>query len=218
MRASYDAADSPGRGAGITFGDWLSLFSEVRGGRAYARSEGAPFPELFTLWVDDEAREALRRLRERRNDLAHLRGPGGSDIGPAFEDSRADLELLLDRAELFAEYPLQLIEATRWRELNQALEYDYRDLRGDHPLVPLEQGRASTHRLEAGSLYLPARTGKLHQATPFLLLASCPQCGRPSTFSLDRLHAGAPVLKSLEHGHTLERPELRAELEAVELL
>jgi hypothetical protein len=79
-------------------------------------------------------------------------------IEPAFEDRRADLELLLDQAELFAEYPLRLIEATRWRELNQVLQYDYRDLRGDHPLVPLEQGQASTHRLEAGSLYLAARS------------------------------------------------------------
>jgi hypothetical protein len=57
-------------------------------------------------------------------------------IEPAFEDARADLELLLDQAELFAEYPLRLIEATRWRELNQVLQYDYRDLPGDHPLVP----------------------------------------------------------------------------------
>jgi hypothetical protein len=156
----------------------------------------------------------------RRHDESHGRGPAVAEVPAAFSDSKADLEILFEGADFLADYPLRLVERVRWREVDESVHYDFRDLRGDHPLVPVERTNASTHRLEEGSLYFVARGGTLHRVTPVLVRANCPHCGNASTFSLDRYRRAddTPILKALEHRHTVERPDLAEELRGVGLL
>ena len=85
------------------------------------------------------------------------RGPKGSAIAREFDQSIPDLEILLRSAEFRTEYPLRYIEATRRDSLQHATEYEYRELMGDHPLVPLQKAQSTNAQLEARSLYLVDR-------------------------------------------------------------
>jgi hypothetical protein len=206
------------RKKGISMGDWMTITDNVRNGRAFrSKVNEAPFPELFELWKSDDAAVALDALFEWRHDVAHLREPAGHQWHEAANEARRAIEALLGSAELLADYPLRLITRTRWREHLERMDYEYRDLRGDHPVVPLAEGSASTSRVETDSLYFVTRGGELHGASPFLLFDDCPTCGQASTFALDRyrLPEGIPDLRALEHGHTVERPDLADELRSV---
>jgi hypothetical protein len=206
---------------GTTYGDWISIFLAVRDAGDFRQSlDRAPFPELFELWRDDSAKAAFDRLKQRRVEEAHGRGPEAHEVASAFGGATADIAVLLEGADFLADYPLRMIEATKWRELDGRLEYEFRDLRGDHPLVPQGIAIAGTPRLESQSLYFAARDGSLCRVTPFLIRAVCPNCGNPSTFCLDRYRAGdgVPVVRALEHRHTMERPDLLDEFRAAGLL
>jgi hypothetical protein len=139
---------------------------------------------------------------------------------PAYAAARSDLKSIFDGSEFLVDYPLRLVEATRWREVSDTEEYEYRDLRGDHHLVPLEQGQTQRQRLEHGSLYVATRRGQLFKLSPALVRASCPHCRAPATFCFDKLdrETGAPVYRALEHRHAAIRPELAEELKQVGLV
>lgn len=81
---------------------------------------------------------------------------------------------------------------------------EYRELAGDHPVVPTRTMTSPSNDLETGSPYLRDTDGALHLLRPFLIGRDCPTCRTWSTFHADRVPKGAVVFKSLEHGHTLE--------------
>ena len=207
-------------GRGLDFGSWSSLLQEVRESRALgAKASEIPIPELLDLWSDDESTAALQRLRDRRNDLAHLRGPSSHETEKAFLDAKADLLLLLSSAEFLSDYPLRMIERTRWRARDETLEYQYRELRGDHGLVPLSTAFA-THQLEEGALYVFPRVGRPLRLSPIILRRACLECGVFSTFVIDRYDARdkRPLFKALEHGHEMSIRDTVDDLRFVGLL
>ncbi|CAN5620251.1 hypothetical protein BH24ACT26_BH24ACT26_15810 [soil metagenome] len=209
-------AEGPARG--LNFGDWLSVLLEVRDGRRFRdRVEDAAFPELFDLWRTEDASVARTRLKSWRDDESHLRGLAEGDLRPAFEDAKGYLQLLLQEASFLAEYPPRFIEGSRWRESTQSIHYDFRDLRGDHPLVPVESAISTTHRIEEGTLYLVGKDSNLYRITPLAMREFCPLCGRASTFVLDSYKSsnGVSVFRALEHPHTREFPGLADELRHV---
>jgi hypothetical protein len=211
--------DSPDRG--INMGDWYSILTQIRESRSIRlRSAAMPFPEIFAAWMADPARAALGRLKSRRDDDSHGRRPETAELGLAHAQARADLTSLFEDADFVVDYPLRLIEETRWRAVDESTAYDYRDLRGDHPLVPLEHARAGTYRLETGSLYVATRRGELHRVTPVLARAACPRCNATATFCFDKLDRASrrPIYRALEHRHSAERPDLKDDLKAIGLL
>jgi len=206
---------------GVSMGDWSSILEQVRGSKSISgHSADMPFPEVLLVWTSDEERGALERLKSRRNDDGHVRRPEDAELPVAYGQARADLTTLFEAADFLVDYPLRLIEGTRWREVDQATDYDYRDLRGDHPMVPLETDRAATYRIESGSLYFGTRRRDLYRVSPLLVRMSCPRCLAPATFCFDKLNRAtrAPVYRALEHRHTAECADLAEALRAIGFL
>jgi hypothetical protein len=192
---------------GTNMGDWISILREVRDAKRFRNvPENVPFYEVLTFLEDKEVDTLLQRLYLERNDQAHGRGPKGSNIPTRFQGCLQDLETFLKAVEFISEYPLRYIERTRWDSLRTTNYYEYRDLVGDHPLVPLASGVNTDANLEAHSLYLVDRQGGLHLLRPFLTREECPVCGSRSTFFLDSYNNKSDVcyLKSLEDGHSHE--------------
>jgi hypothetical protein len=190
---------------GTTMGEWIAIVREVRKAKEVLRAqlEAVPFGELAAL--DDETDQALQRLFDARNAQSHDRGPKGPEVRHRFEECRSDLELFLEGIEFITEYPLRLIERAKRDTIRKRTAYQYRELIGDHPLVPIQTAETSQAELEE-SLYLADRNGTLHLLRPFMNWIECPQCKRSSVFYLDRYSKKESkcFLKSMEHGHPTE--------------
>jgi len=84
--------------------------------------------------------------------------------------------------------------------------------------VPRERLTVSRPDVENGSLYVQDSAGELHLLRPFVVAKDCPRCRTLSTFHVDHVGHGVATLKSFEHGHLSESPELLPALTAVGLL
>ncbi len=208
-------------GHGSNMGDWVSILQEA-GGASFAGDipETSPFIEVSRFQNDPKAKRCLELLHKWRNDFSHGRGPKGAEMLAAFENAKKELGALLQVTEFLTDYPLRYIEATRRDTLRKVTRYDYRELMGDHALVPVSHAETSDTEIEAGSLYLLDRAGKLHLLRPLLTGRECPVCHSWGTFFLDtQLKAGkGVVLKSMEHGHTIEDMEALDPLRASGML
>lgn len=206
---------------GTNMGDWIAILREIKDSKALRETQDhVPLYEASRFLDDEEVNSALQHLKARRDDQAHGRGPKGAAIAKDFAAALANLEILLRSAEFLADYPLRYIETTRRDSLRHITEYQYRDMVGDHPLVPLHRGESTESELEAGSLYLVDRTGSLHLLRPLLLRQECPLCGTWATFFLDgyRKDDDVCVMKSMEHGHLIERADVSAAFRHIGLL
>jgi hypothetical protein len=98
--------------------------------------------------------------------------------------------------------------------------YNYRDLLGDHPLSSLESGVTDQGEIEAESLYIVDRQGKLHLARPLLIRQVCDKCGNWSTFSIDSYSSKENYIAmiSMEHGHVFKDVDLVEAFRLVGLL
>ncbi|MFC4469260.1 hypothetical protein ACFPH6_32905 [Streptomyces xiangluensis] len=211
---------SAGRG-GPGFGDWAFVLQEVSTSRKLrALPPGHPLHDLRSLLDNKETAQARQRLSDRRNDQAHLRRIDPVDLPRATSEALADLTCLLEAARFLADWPLLHLTTVRWDALTRAAALEYRELTGDHPVVPTRTMTVPRNDLEAGSLYLRDSDHELHLLRPFLIGRDCPTCRLWSTFHVDRALKGKVILKSLEHGHVVEDalPALRASLEHVQLL
>jgi len=222
IRKTKEIGEKVGTGrSGPSFGDWVGMLRELRDSKSFRdyRAVG-PVPELPTFLEDEEVDSAIQRLSVARNELAHKKGPKGGAVPEAFESALSDLEVLLQGIRFVSEYALRYIEST-WRDSISGLtRYSYRDLMGDHPLVPVETDQAVSAELEAGSLYLVDRAGDLHLLRPILTRQECPECHRFATFILDRFDPATETttLISLEHGHAVEDRQQVEALRVVGLL
>lgn len=169
-----------------------------------------PFYEVSRFLDDNEVNNALQRLKNNRDNQFHLKGAEGLDIQGKFRESVKALRTLLQSVEFLSEYSLRYTEETRRDTISGVTRYSYRELMGDHPIVPLKEGETEESEVEAGSLQLVDRNGKLHLLRPLLVRRECPQCGRWATFYLDSYDASQDVciLKAMEHTHTFEDQQI----------
>jgi hypothetical protein len=199
-------------GKGTSFGDWIAICDEVSGSRELRRAAyRAPVPELLELFRnDEEARRSIATLKRRRDDEAHGRPVEAHLLADAAREAEADLVQILSAVEFLADYPLRYVELTQRDSLRRRMSYTYRELVGDHPLVGMLRAETDSSEVEAGSLYFVGRDGALHLLRPLLLRLQCPQCGSWATFHVDRFDSRQKrvLMKALEHGHTVERPDL----------
>lgn len=206
-------------GKGPGFGDWAAVLEEVRGGRAFrSLPDTQPLNDLRSLLAGPEVDAARRRLNNRRNDQAHQRRVDSIDLPQALDAAQADLTMLVKSASVLSDLPLVHITAVRWDSLRRRATIDYRELMGDHPMVPTRTMEHTTNDLEVGSLYVMDNQRQLHLLRPFLTGRDCPTCRNWSTFHVDKPDNGTVTLKSLEHGHTLKDPSLAQPLRHVGLL
>jgi hypothetical protein len=206
LHAIDQLRDRLAQGRSLGFGDWSTVIEEVEG-QAFRRvsTDRLPLPEaLDCLAPNSQAAEALIRLRERRNDQAHGRGPKGGDIERALEHARADLLAVLASLEFLGDYPLRYVEHTRWDSLDGCNLYVYRDLMGDHSIVGLATGTTDRNDLEEGSLYVVGAGEELVLLRPLVTRKRC-TCGAESIFILESVsETGRVVMRSLVDGHRIE--------------
>ncbi|WP_259219790.1 hypothetical protein [Salinibacter ruber] len=209
-------------GRGTNLGDWIAILREVRDSKSFRKlPDDTPFYEVMHFVPTGRgADEALSSLKNRRDKQAHGKGPRGDSVRPAFEDAKDSLLVLLDAAEFLSEYPLRYVDRTQADTIQDCLTYWYRDIMGDHPLVPVEEDTTAPKTLEAGSLYLVDRSGSLHLLRPLLDRRRCPVCGTWSTFYLDSYveDGDACLLKSMEHSHTTQDEEIYEAFQQIGLL
>jgi hypothetical protein len=87
-----------------------------------------------------------------RNDQAHNRGPKGTEVTRAYKNALGHLEQLYEASSWLCRYPLILLEETKWDSYADVGKYVYRELRGDHHLVPQHVGETTDqHSTPTGS-------------------------------------------------------------------
>jgi hypothetical protein len=196
-----------GRGRGLGLGDWVAVLEEISGRRFSRIDELIGLNDFREFLQKDGVGRAVQALRNRRNDESHVRGVDALDLPAATEQARTELRTLITAADFIVDMPLILAESDEWDELSDKGRVIYRQLSGDHAVVPVQSMR-SDRRVERHSLYLLDAERGLHLLRPFLIAMQCPICRNPSTFHVDRLTTAGPEVKSLEDGHTTTRPDL----------
>ena len=214
-------ADQLQRHRGTTFGNWVEILTEVNSENFRNQLQDVkhvPFYEVLTF-LDQEADDVLEKLRGFRNDQAHQKGPKGAEVSFAYDKVFQDLGIILRKSEFLSEYPLRYIETTRVDSIERKTIYSYRDLMGDHPLVPIHEESSNQLDLEARSLYLRDRDGSLYLFRPLITRLQCPLCNSWETFYLDSYEDdGTVVLKSMERGHQLKDKSMFSAFKHVGLL
>ncbi|SDL63106.1 hypothetical protein SAMN05421869_12856 [Nonomuraea jiangxiensis] len=207
--------------SGPGFGDWAAVLHEAASSRQL-RSLPAEHPlhDIRGLLGSQEAADARQRLNDRRNDQAHLRRIDLVDLPAALQGAFAELTILVERARFLADYSLLHVTDVRWDSLQKTAQVHYRELMGDHPVVPTRSMVLPSNDLESGSLHLRDSDHRLHLLRPFLIGQDCPVCRAWSTFHVDRVPKSGVLLKSLEHGHVVQEVSqgTTAVLESVGLL
>ena len=206
-----------GRGPGL--GDWTAILHEIGSSRSVRRlPSNHPLRDLGLLVTNPDADAARRRLNNRRNDEAHQRHVDLVDMPDAVAEASADLTTLVEQAQFLADWPLVYVESTRWDTFRGVAAIGYRQLTGDHAIVPSQITERQSNDLEQGSLYIIDSENQWHLLRPFLVGRDCPVCKNWSTFHADRDDKGALVIKSLEHGHIDDGSPLTEPLRYVGLL
>lgn len=194
-------------GHGTNMGDWMAILREVQSSKALRKtSDLAPFYEVHRFLDNGDVGDAVARLKKLRDAQSHGRGPKGRKVVETFDEALRMLRILVDAGSFLSEYPLWYVETTKRDALMRTTTLQYRDIMGDHPYVPVKTCEVSIEDVEAESLYAVEQSGKLHLFRPLLSRRECPICGSWSTFYLDsyRQSDDVCVLKSMEHGHTLD--------------
>jgi len=97
LTASAAIAAKLGRGEGPGFGDWVAVLQELGGKKARSLREATNADELCDFAA--ESRDAIARLRDRRNDEAHGRPVDPHDLAEACAGALADLKQILTRSQ-----------------------------------------------------------------------------------------------------------------------
>lgn len=189
-------------GHGLGFGDWTSVLHEIRGSKT-ARNvpDGNPLADLRPFLANRDADAASQRLKDRRDDESHLRRMESLDLPAAVEFALDDLTTLYRAASFLSDLPLMHVTSARWDGFKKLATVSYRELMGDHPVVPTRTITYDGPRIEEDSMYIMDGQRRLFLLRPFLSGSACPKCRNWSTFHVDRSADGKIEYKSLEHGH-----------------
>jgi hypothetical protein len=203
---------------GPTFGDWSSILGAVSKNKSITKMPPThPLRDLCSFYTIPEVSDALARLKARRDDDAHERSPDPVDLPEAVSAALPDLRVLLEHAQFLADWPLAHIDTVRWDIFRSSAAVTYRPMMGDQPVVPPCTTTYPHSTFEQGSLYLVDSDDEWHLLRPFLIGRDCPECKNWSTFHADR-SKHMLIIKSLEHGHTIDAANYAEALRHVGLL
>jgi len=205
-----------GRGPGL--GEWKAVLREIGDSPAVKKLPvNHPLRDLASLATNSEIEAVRTRLKNRRDGEAHLRRVDPVDIPRAIAEAAADLTTLVEQAQFLADWPLVYVDSTRWDTFRGIATISYRQMMGDHAIVPSQVTEHPNNDLEQDSLYIIDSEYQWHLLRPFLVARDCPECKNWSTFHVDRAER-ALVIKSLENGHIAEGDWLTESLSHVGLL
>lgn len=205
--------------SGPGLGEWVAILSEAATTkRLRSLPSSHPLNSLRGLLANQLVEGARQRLTDRRNDQAHMRHIDPIALPDAVRDAARDLRIVIGEARFLTDWPLVQVTAVRRDTLARTSHIEYRELMGDHPVVPTSSAQNDETELEIGSLYLRGPDHRLHLLRPYLIGRDCPTCRTWSTFHVDKVPGSTVVLKSLEHGHTVEDPSLNNALRIVGLI
>jgi hypothetical protein len=193
------------RGGGTNFGDWFAILKEVGGSKKFREQKhSVPFFEVTEMMRTEEFETALRLLMKTRNDDSHGRINPNAVAASLLKELETALTLIYNQAGFVSDYGLLQIKRSRLDSIKGITRYEYADLKGDNPLVPMHKGETTQTDLEIDSLYLRDRAGTLHLFRPYLHYLECPECHLMSTFYLDTYPGSGPTvgLKSFERNST----------------
>jgi len=194
---------------GFDFGTWYTILQNAIGPQANnAANNSHLMPELFSLKADENFNEAVKSIKELRDEDAHLRIPQ-TDLEKRVDAAKAHLEVLFESVRFLSAYSFRVVDQTRCDTLREIRKITYRELHGcalysTSRRVQLE----SCTDIEEGSLYLVNKRGKerWHLLRPFLLLEKCPSHKLESFFHLDSWNRNSPswvTLRSFEFSSPL---------------
>lgn len=204
---------------GLGFGDWVTIIKEIEEGKAARKaSDENPIADIRTFLTGADAHNALKRLSDRRNDESHLRRMDALDLPAATDAALADLSALYQAAGFLSDLPLIQVTDFQWNSFRNSATVSYRELMGDHAVVPTRTITYDQPGIEVGSTYILDGQRRLWLLRPFLEGRMCPKCRNWSTFHIDGMGNGKVAYKSLENGHTIEDAALDEALAHVGLL
>lgn len=204
---------------GLGFGDWGTILKEIEEGKAARKApDGSPIADLKTFLAGTDAHDALKRLSDRRNDESHLRRMEALDLPAATDAALADLSALYQAASFLSDLPLIQVTDFQWNTFRKSAIVRYRELMGDHAVVPTRTITYDQPGIEVGSTYILDGQRRPWLLRPFLNGRMCPKCRNWSTFHIDGMGNGKIAYKSLENGHTIEDAALDEALAHVGLL
>lgn len=191
-------------GAGLGFGDWTSVLNEIRDSKAARNApEGNPIADFRPFLGNQDAEAARQRLKERRDDESHLRRTESLDLPAAVNTALDDLTTLYQAASFLSDLPLMHVTSARWDKFSKLVTVRYRELMGDHPVVPTRTIAYDEPDIEEDSMYVMDGQRRLRLLRPFISGRACPKCRNWSTFHIDGSINGKVAYKSLEHGHPI---------------
>ncbi len=206
-------------GRGLSFGDWANILLEASVSKDARRvPEGAPLTQVQLFARADGVDGARSRLKQMRDSQSHGRRLTGSELDAAVEASFYDLVTILEGAAPLSDLGLLLVDQARVDTLQGSTVIRFREFRGDHPVVRYQETTIPGALFEEGSLYLRDTDYDWHLFRPYVIAEACPQCHNWTMFAFDRLVNGTPDYKSLDHGHTRERPDLLGPLTQLGML
>jgi hypothetical protein len=204
---------------GLGFGDWVTVIKEIEGSKtAREAPESSPIADLRSFLAGSDVGAALKRLSKRRNDESHLRRTELMDLPAAVDAALADLSTLYQAAGFLSDLPLIQITDFHWDSFRKCATMRFRELIGDHPVVPTRTIIYDRPAVEVGSTYILDGQRRLWLLRPFLAGRTCPDCRNWSTFHIDGMGDRRASYKSLEHGHTLVDTALDEALSHVGLI
>ena len=122
---------------GLGFGDWITVTKEIGEGKAARKtSEVSPIADIRSFLADPNVDAALKRLSDRRNDESHLRRTELIELPTAVDAALADLSTLYQAAGFLSDLPLIQVTNFQWNSFRKRATMSYRELTGDHPVVP----------------------------------------------------------------------------------
>lgn len=189
------------RGGGTNFGDWFAILKEVGSSKKFREQQNSvPFFEVTEMMRSEPFEEALRLLMTTRNDDSHGRLNPNAIPASLLKNLEKALVTIYEHVGFVSDYGLIQIKRSRLDTIRKLTSYEYADLKGDNPLVPVHKGETGQTELEIDSLYLRDRSDHLHLFRPYLHYLECPECHLMSTFYLDTYQgSGSTVgLKSFE--------------------
>ena len=194
---------------GTNFGDWYAILDEVACSKEIKKIPESEiiFPEVIYFLRNPDIKEILLKLKEKRDDDSHGRGPKGEiSIRQKFIEALDELETLLFHSQFLTSYPLLYIENTRSNSIQKKLFYDFRYFMSDHPLSPILNDSLSyinqtMPEIDAKAYYIKVNDNKLILLSPLLNRLQCPECHKWSTFYLDKFDSktGECILKGIDN-------------------
>ncbi|MVU82316.1 restriction endonuclease [Nocardia sp. ET3-3] len=204
--------------SGPGLGEWIAILTETATSKQFRSLPTThPLSDLRGLLANSVVEKARQRLTARRNDQAHMRHVDLIALPDAIRDATRDLNVVIEAARFLTDWPLVQVTTVRRDTLTKISRVEYRELMGDHPAVPITTAEHNEGDLEIDSLYLRGPDQRLHLLRPYLIGRDCPICRTWSSFHVDRVPTSTVVIKSLEHGHTVEDPALLNTLKIVGL-